>query len=64
MDCMESAIDAELEAINALVGYYRSNISRTNYPEFRRRGLPIGSGQVESAHRHTLQRRMKLAGQH
>jgi len=64
MDCMESVSDAGLEAINALVGYYRNNASRMNYPEYRQRGLPIGSGQVESAHRYTLQRRMKLSGQH
>ena len=27
-------------------------------------GLPIGSGAIESAHRHILQKRLKLAGQH
>jgi hypothetical protein len=27
-------------------------------------GLPCCSGAVESAHRHVLQKRMKLAGQH
>ena len=26
--------------------------------------LPVGSGAIESAHRHVLQKRMKLAGQH
>jgi hypothetical protein len=27
-----------------------------------REGLPIGSGEVESGHRHVIQKRMKLAG--
>ena len=27
-------------------------------------GLPIGSGAIDSAHRHVLQKRLKLAGQH
>ena len=31
---------------------------------YRAVGLPCGSGAVESAHRHVLQKRMKLAGQH
>jgi len=35
-----------------------------NYAEYLERGLPIGSGFVESAHRHVLQTRMKCAGQH
>ena len=34
-----------------------------NYPEARRLGAPMGSGAVESAHRHGVQTRLKLAGQ-
>ena len=34
------------------------------YRLYRDEGLPIGSGAVESAHRHVLQTRMKCAGQH
>lgn len=30
---------------------------------FRKRGLLIGSGAIESAHRTVLQQRMKLSGQ-
>jgi hypothetical protein len=33
------------------------------YRLLREEGLPIGSGAVESAHRHVLQTRMKRAGQ-
>jgi len=52
-----------LEALNNLVGYYRNNERRMNYRLLREEGLPIGSGAVESAHRHVLQTRMKRAGQ-
>jgi hypothetical protein len=34
-----------------------------NYRLLREEGLPIGSGAVESAHRHVPQTRMKRAGQ-
>jgi hypothetical protein len=64
MDCTLEATDAQLAALNQVVGYYRHNSMRMDYPRYRAMGLPIGSGIVESAHRHVLQRRMKLAGQH
>ena len=52
-----------LEAIENLVRYYRTNANRMKYRLYREDGLPIGSGAVESAHRHVLQTRMKRAGQ-
>ncbi len=52
-----------LEAIENLVRYYRANANRMKYRLFREDRLPIGSGAVESAHRHVLQTRMKRAGQ-
>jgi len=45
------------------VRYYRTNAHRMKYRLYREEGLPIGSGAVESAHRHVLQTRMKRAGQ-
>jgi hypothetical protein len=33
-----------------------------HYDSFRQRGLPIGSGEVESAHRYIPQKRLKLPG--
>lgn len=53
-----------LAALDNLVGYYRKNAHRMRYRSYRAAGLPIGSGAGESAHRHVLQKRMKLAGQH
>lgn len=55
--------DEQLAALDRLVGYYRRNEKRMRYAEFRAQGLPIGSGIVESAHKHVLQVRMKQAGQ-
>ncbi len=64
MDCLSlTTTDEHLEALNRLVGYYRANIKRMRYAEFLEQGLPIGSGLVESAHKHVLQVRMKQAGQ-
>jgi hypothetical protein len=56
--------DEQLAAIDALIGYYRNNASRMDYPSYRALGLMIGSGIAEAAHRHVLQERMKLSGQH
>ena len=33
-----------------------------NYPEARARSLPVGSGEIESAHRYIIQERLKIAG--
>lgn len=56
--------DVDTEAVHDLMRYLGNNIDRINYPRFRRLGLPLGSGLVESAHKHVLQVRMKRAGQH
>src|SRR5437764_1225298 len=42
--------------------YLAHDAERMTYPEFRLEGLPIGSGAIESAADHLLQRRMKRAG--
>jgi hypothetical protein len=43
-------------------GYFRANAERMAYPAFRLDGLPIGSGAIESAADHLVQRRLKRAG--
>ena len=64
LDCLPfSSTEDALGSLDQLVGYYRTNEHRMRYAEFRARGLPIGSGMVESAHKHVLQARMKQAGQ-
>jgi hypothetical protein len=42
--------------------YFRTHAARMDYPTFRDRGLPLGSGAVESAGRHLVQLRLKRAG--
>ena len=68
MDCMPLVARGRgqreaLEALENLVRYYRTNANRMKYRLYREDSLPIGSGAVESAHRHVLQTRMKRAGQ-
>lgn len=44
---------------------HRYITERSDHLDFRgarQAGLPIGSGEIESAHRHVVQKRMKLAG--
>ena len=46
-----------------ILSYYRSNQTRMRYGRYRARGLLIGSGPIEAAHRNVIQQRLKLAGQ-
>lgn len=64
LDCQVHLAGQALVEMSALRNYYLTNQKRMQYKRFRELGIPIGSGAVESAHRHVLQRRMKLAGQH
>lgn len=43
--------------------YYEEHEERMFYKTYRDRGLLIGSGPIEAAHRSVLQSRMKLSGQ-
>ena len=43
-------------------GYFNNNAERLDYPTLRLDGLPLGSGGIESAADHVVQRRMKRAG--
>ena len=65
LECLPlTSTDDQLAALDDVIGSYRSNEKRMRYRTFRSLGLPVGSGIVESAHRHVLQVRMKRAGQH
>lgn len=46
-----------------ILNYYEKNQNRMLYKTYRDRGLLIGSGPIESAHRFVLQKRMKQSGQ-
>jgi hypothetical protein len=62
--CVFGARGPARQALVDLARYYRTNATRMRYDHYRAAGLPCGSGAIESAHRHVLQKRMKLAGQH
>lgn len=50
--------EARLETVRETLGYVENNRTRMDYPEYRRRGLPISSAPVESAIKQ-LNRRVK-----
>lgn len=42
--------------------YLSKRLDQLNYKDALSKGLPIGSGEIESAHRYVVQKRLKLAG--
>mgnify|MGYP003488058084 CR=1 FL=1 len=60
--CAKRTNRGNLEA-KRVKNYYSENRDRMQYHDYIRRGLSIGSGAIESAHRTVIQRRMKLSGQ-
>jgi len=46
-----------------LINYYTRNEERMQYHHYIEKGLLIGSGAIESAHKDVLQQRLKLSGQ-
>ena len=57
---MSHTIEAR-HRLRAERGYVRHNAARMTYPEFRRDGLPLGSGAIEPAADQLVQRRMTRA---
>ena len=64
LDKLVPVTETAREAREALKTYYRNNVDRMAYDQYRARGLMIGSGPMEAAHRTVLQARMKRSGQH
>jgi hypothetical protein len=52
----------EADEIEHAIRYLERREAMIDYPHFRRNGIPIGSGMVESGHKVVVQRRMKQAG--
>jgi hypothetical protein len=50
------------QPVNAAYQYLHKRRDCLDYAGARRAGLPIGSGEIESGHRHVIQQRLKLAG--
>lgn len=52
----------ETSPVGAAIHYLEKRPQQLDYRDAIRRDLPIGSGEVESAHRHILQKRLKIPG--
>lgn len=48
--------------VRACHRYIRNRAEHLDYQGSLKKGLPIGSGEIESAHRYVVQKRLKLAG--
>jgi len=57
----DSVLDKDAPA-RCCYRYIRNRLFQFNYKEALEQGLPIGSGEVESAHRYVIQDRLKIAG--
>lgn len=55
----EEQVDLKMK----LIKYLQKNETRMDYKKYRNRGLQIGSGAIEAAHRTVVQARMKKSGQ-
>ena len=51
-----------IQPVNVAYQYLHKRRAHLDYAAARRQGLPIGSGEIESGHRHVIQQRLKLAG--
>lgn len=60
---LKSNTKKKKEAKEKLMNYLEGNKERMDYPMYISKGLLIGSGAIESAHRNVLQKRLKQSGQ-
>lgn len=56
------SVEEEQAPVRKCWRYLTNRTVHLDYRGARDKGLPIGSGEVESAHRHVIQKRLKLAG--
>jgi hypothetical protein len=55
-------IQSEKAPVRACHRYLSNRADQLDYKGAIEKGLPIGSGEIESAHRYVIQQRLKLAG--
>lgn len=60
--CRAKTPDAKM-AKQKVIDYYLEHDDRMQYKVYKEKGLMIGSGPIEAAHRSVIQQRMKLSGQ-
>jgi hypothetical protein len=56
------SVPSELAPVRACYRYFTNRPGQFDYQAAIDAGLPIGSGEVESAHRYVIQKRLKLPG--
>jgi hypothetical protein len=56
------AVDNDHAPVRACVRYLSNRRQLLDYKEAIEKGLPIGSGEIESAHRYIIQQRLKVPG--
>jgi len=54
--------DQENDSVSICLRYLGKRCEQLDYPSAKAAKLPIGSGEVESGHRHILQQRLKIPG--
>jgi hypothetical protein len=54
--------DNDDDPVTACDRYLRNRLDHLDYQGALQQGLPIGSGEIESAHRSIIQERLKLPG--
>ena len=55
-------MDHDDDPVTACDRYLRNRLDQLDYQGAIQQGLPIGSGEIESAHRYIIQKRLKLPG--
>lgn len=58
----KAASDEERAEVDCAYRYFANRLPMLDYRHFQRNGLPIGSGSVESSHKHVIHCRLKGAG--
>jgi hypothetical protein len=51
-----------VDRLRRLIGYIERFHDAIHYEDFKEQGFPIGSGEIESAHRYIPQKRLKILG--
>lgn len=62
LEAHQEAGDAPEKPVRTAYRYLHDRREHLHYAAARKAGLPIGSGEVESGHRHVIQQRLKISG--
>jgi hypothetical protein len=60
--CLQAHAGGGKEAVADAITYYTNNAARMRYPDYRARGIQIGSGSIESGCNHVVGARLNQAG--